>query len=103
MYSGGPNLDQPTAWRQVEETARTPEVPDVETLLALLARAGALVGRRAWEPLGFVRSRDYAVEPLWPSGGANDGTGTRARGPGRERPTGCASSSRSRPTGRGSG
>ena len=55
---------------------RALEAPDVETRLALLARSGAplrrvlaalagqLVAARAWDRLGYVRLRDYAVEWL---------------------------------------
>ena len=55
---------------------RTLEAPDVETRLAVLARSGAplrrvlaalagqLVATRAWDRLGYVRLRDYAVERL---------------------------------------
>ena len=55
---------------------RAPDAPDVETRLAVLARSGAplrrvlaalagqLVATRAWDRLGYVRLRDYAVERL---------------------------------------
>ncbi|TMA23907.1 MAG: hypothetical protein E6J87_24660 [Deltaproteobacteria bacterium] len=55
---------------------RAPDAPDVETRLALLARSGAplrrviaalagqLVATCAWDRLGYVRPRDYAVERL---------------------------------------
>jgi len=55
---------------------RALEAPDIETRLAELARSGAplrrvlaalagrLVATRAWDRLGYVRLRDYAVERL---------------------------------------
>ena len=55
---------------------RAPEAPNAEARLAELARSGAparrvlaalagqLVARRAWDRLGYVRPRDYAVERL---------------------------------------
>ena len=55
---------------------RAPEAPNAEARLAELARSGAparrvlaalagqLVVRRAWDRLGYVRPRDYAVERL---------------------------------------
>ena len=55
---------------------RAVETPDAEVRLAALARSGApvrrvlaalagqLVAAKAWDPLGYVRLRDYAVERL---------------------------------------
>jgi hypothetical protein len=61
---------------QALAVARAPEALDVDARLVELARAGAplrralaaiaaaVVARRAWDALGFVRARDYAVERL---------------------------------------